>query len=195
MTREEWLVKATDLFREDLFRRNGATIPTVRVSVGFPGGSRGGKSVIGQIWHGAETSDSVPQVFISPVIDEPVRALDVLVHELVHACTPGDGHGSAFKRLAVSVGLTGRMTATVAGPSLRAELETIASFLGTYPHAAINLQDRKKQSTRMVKVECFCGYCVRMTRKWLDSIGAPMCPACDVQLTESSGESGEDEAA
>lgn len=185
MTREEWLLKATALMREDMFARQAATIPQVRVSVGFPGGSRGGKNVIGQIWHGAATGDSIPQVFISPIIDDPIQALEVLAHELVHACTPGDGHGAAFKSLATRIGLTGRMTATVAGPELRSQLETLAGFLGAFPHSAINLSDRKKQSTRMIKVECSCGFNCRLTRKWLEEVGAPICPACEVQMSEA----------
>lgn len=35
---------------------------------------------------------------------------------------------------------------------------------------------KKKQTTRMVKVTCDgCGYTARVTRKWLDTVGAPHC--------------------
>lgn len=38
---------------------------------------------------------------------------------------------------------------------------------------------KKKQSTRLLKCSCQnegCGYTVRITRKWLDELGAPHCP-------------------
>lgn len=35
----------------------------------------------------------------------------------------------------------------------------------------------KKQTTRLLKVSCSeCGYPARVTRKWLDKAGAPLCP-------------------
>ena len=35
----------------------------------------------------------------------------------------------------------------------------------------------KKQSSRLLKAECeSCGYTVRVTRKWVDQVGAPHCP-------------------
>lgn len=35
----------------------------------------------------------------------------------------------------------------------------------------------KKQTTRLLKVSCSeCGYTARVTRKWLDKAGAPLCP-------------------
>jgi hypothetical protein len=47
----------------------------------------------------------------------------------------------------------------------------------------------KKQATRQLKVACpnLHGdkpYIVRMTRKWLDELGAPFCP-CGTQMEES----------
>lgn len=176
MTREQWLLKATDALRCGLFKQHGATIPEVKVSVGFPGGGAA-RTRIGEYWHSSACNDNVAQIFISPVLECPIRALDVLVHELVHACTPGAGHKGAFKRLALAVGLTGKMKSTVAGPELEKCLNALATELGPYPHAGINLSERKKQSTRLGKVECAdCGYTARVTAKWIESSGAPICP-------------------
>ena len=37
--------------------------------------------------------------------------------------------------------------------------------------------DKKPQSTRLLKAECGeCGYTVRVTKKWLEAKGAPICP-------------------
>jgi hypothetical protein len=105
--------------------------------------------------------------------------LDVLAHEAIHAVDDcASGHGKAFKRVAVAIGLTGKMTATVAGPELLATLQQIADSLPPLTHGGIDLSGRKKQPTRLVKLECHgCGMIVRTTTKWLVETGMPSC-AC-----------------
>ena len=76
------------------------------------------------------------------------------------------------------------MTATVAGPELRAQLEAISKTLGAYPHGKLTKSGRKKQTTRMLKCECTeCGFVCRTTKKWLLDLGAPFCPGCEQQLS------------
>lgn len=180
-TREEWLQIATDKMRAELFATNGYDLPQVRVSVGFPSNSRGGK-VIGQCHYAS--ADGVPQIFIHPTLDEATRALDVLAHELVHATLgAGFGHKKEFKRCAESIGLTGQMTATEAGETLKAWLGELVEEIGDYPHAKLDASGGKKQTTRLVKCECLtCGYNVRTTQKWLDLRGEPICPCNDEQM-------------
>lgn len=174
--REAWLVAATEQLRDGLFKRNGEVVPPVKVSIGFPGGGSARKR-IGECWNGKAASDRIPQVFISPVLAEPVRVLDVLVHELIHAIVPDAGHKAPFKRIAVKVGLTGKMTATVAGPELEKQLRELSQSLGEFPHAQLSLSDRKKQTTRLNKVQCSrCGYTCRVTATWLKDYGPPICP-------------------
>ena len=109
------------------------------------------------------------------------------------------GHGKEFKALAVELGLTGPMTATVASPELLDFINwTLLPQLGKYPHGAITGRgeilvpptepgdkpiilrpdDRpKKQSTRMLKAECpECGYTIRLAKKWAE-VGLPSCPS------------------
>jgi len=191
-TREEWLVAAVAKLTP-LFAELGETVPAIRVSVGWPGGRGAKNAVIGQCWSSAASSDKVAQLFISPVLVEADRVLDVLAHELVHAvddCT--SGHKGRFAKIAKGLGLTGKMTATVAGDELKAKLVAIAAELGPYPHAALanvdGAEGPKKQGTRMLKVECVsgAGYVVRMTRKWLDEFGAPTCPCHSEQMVEAA---------
>jgi hypothetical protein len=67
------------------------------------------------------------------------------------------------------------MTATVAGPVLREWIESKIEALGEMPYGSLNLDGRKKQSTRMIKVECVdCGYTLRTTQKWI-AVGVPTC--------------------
>lgn len=183
-TREEWLVAAVAALAPLFSALVDEALPAVRVSVGWPGGNGRKNSVIGQCWSTKVAADSVSQLFISPVLDDAVRVLDVLAHELIHAIDDcQSGHRGRFAKIAKALGLTGKMTATVAGDALKAELEKIADDLGPYPHAALvnpgqGADGPKKQTTRMLKVECgeSSGYKARMTKAWLDEVGAPICP-------------------
>ncbi|KUM41176.1 SprT-like domain-containing protein [Arthrobacter sp. EPSL27] len=192
-TREEWLVAAVEALRPLFSALTAETIPAVRVSVGWPGGNGRKNSVIGQCWSTKVAADSVSQLFISPVLDDAVRVLDVLAHELIHAIDDcQSGHKGRFAKIAKALGLTGKMTATVAGDALKVELEAVAAELGEYPHAALvspgeGADGPKKQTTRMMKVECpeGSGYKVRLTRQWLAEYGAPICPHCGEQMLEA----------
>lgn len=182
--REEWLVRALPQLIK-LTRDAGAKVyATPFVSVGFPhkGGMAKKKRVIGQCWTIPDERRS--HIFVSPLIDEPVQALDILLHELIHAAEPKAGHKGAFKRIALELGMTGKMTATVAGPELAAKLREIIVSIGPFPHRALTaetLDAAPKQGTRMIKLECpRDGYTVRTTRKWLD-IGVPKCP-CGTEM-------------
>ena len=183
-TREEWLQEATAHLSAELFDPNGYTVPAVKVSVGFPLGSKGGK-VIGQCWAKEASADNTAQIFIHPILDEASRVLDVLAHELIHATLgAGEGHGKAFKQCALGIGLGGQMTATVATDELKDYLGELVERIGEYPHARLDASKSgvKKQGTRLIKCECGnCGYNVRTTKKWLE-VGTPICPACHLNM-------------
>jgi hypothetical protein len=184
-TREEYLLEACNLMKP-LFEAKNAPLPEVRVSTGFPSvKALAAKSMrIGECWDKTASADGKSQIFISPMLDNvtgPQGVLSTLAHELVHAQVGcACGHKGPFKKLAKAIGLEGKMTSTNAGPDLTETIECIAEKLGPYPHAVLNpaKSGKKKQSTRMVKCECEeCGFTVRTTRKWLDDVGAPHCPA------------------
>lgn len=187
MNREAWLERACELLRPLLAEANIEAPTKLRLSVGFPGGGSPRKR-IGECWAAKTASDGVNNIFISPVMQKPNDVLATLVHELIHAADDcKSGHKGAFARMAKNAGLTGKMTATVAGPELTERLTAIAGELGEYPHGAIALTDGpvKKQSTRMLKVECeLSGYTVRTTKKWLDEYGTPICPCCGAAMTQ-----------
>ena len=160
-----------------IIAENGATVPdNVRVSCSWP--SQAIRKRIGEAWTSEASEDNAHETFISPIISDPVEVLAVLLHELVHHSVGVEhGHKAPFKRLATACGLTGKMTATVAGEELTEQLTAMAETLGEYPHKTLNPGiGRKKQSTRLIKCECGeCGYTVRTTQKWL-VFGAPLCP-------------------
>jgi hypothetical protein len=186
--RETWLRRAVEIMRPYVTERAGITVPGgLWVSVGFPvTGARSGSrnQRIGECHYA--TADGVPAVFIHPELQDGARVLDVLLHEAIHAALPvGTGHRAPFTRAIRACGLGGKPTATIVeqGSDLADTIEAWLANLGEYPHAAVNTSNRKKQTTRMLKVECLTdGYTVRMTRKWLDEMGAPSCPCGEIML-------------
>jgi hypothetical protein len=188
MNREAWLNALVEKLRP-LFREHGYELPErIRVSCGWPSDAGRAKirRHIGEAWHPRVSADGSSETFISPAVSDPVEVADIMVHELVHhAVGTACMHKGPFRRLALAVGLTGRMHATVAGPALRERLHAICAELGPYPHAAITGEKDRKQATRMRKVECpGCGCIVRMTRSWLERIGAPTC-GCGMRMLEA----------
>ena len=176
ITRELWLQNAVGLI-SPIFKNKGYTIPKVEVSCGFP--STGNKSKhVGQCWGKSSTKDGVNQLFISPVLDEPVQVLDTLVHELVHAVDDClHHHGPEFKKIATDVGLQGPMREASAGPWLKEHLTGVAKQLGKYPHSKINLaHSSNKKTGPRPRAKCKkCGYEVTPLKKWLH-MGPPLCP-------------------
>lgn len=180
INREQWLENAIEIIGKELFTKKGYKLPPkIRVSVGFPYGSRGGKA-IGQHWHPNASTDKVGCIFISPTLGTPEEALGTLVHELVHASVGNEaGHGPIFKKCALDVGLEGKMRSTTEGPELKKYLKVVIKNLGKYPHALLSPADRpnKKQSTRMIKMECTdCGYKVRASMTKILEHGPVLCP-------------------
>jgi hypothetical protein len=190
MNREQWLMSCAEQLRP-AFEAAGKPLPALfKVSTGFP--SKRALSAshqrIGECWAPSASVDGVHQILISPIIGEGLRAADVLVHELCHAALPdGAKHGPTFLKLARLLGLDGKPTATTASAELISRLRPILAVLGPYPHAELRpVQMPKKQTTRMLKVSCgSCGYACRVTAKWLDESGAPICPACEVPMERS----------
>lgn len=143
INREHWLQQAVVPLSRMLKLQAKVTLPPCSVSCGFTG-SRKGMRAIGVCWHPSSTKDGVSQVYISPLMDDALRVLDILLHELIHVALPTDGHGKLFGRAARAVGLTGKLTATEAGPRLKTALQKIVAQLGAYPHSAIKTQPRSK---------------------------------------------------
>ena len=190
MTREQWLLQMIERLRSP-FEEAGYRLPLhIRVSCGWPTqralAPSGKNRTIGQCFSTACSADGAHEVFVSPALDDQQRVAAVLVHELCHAVDNCEhGHGPAFRQIATAVGLTGQMTATVAGPQLTERLNALLSQMPDYPHRTLDVSiQEKKQGTRLLKIVCpVCGYTARTTRQWLDR-GLPTCP-CGSLLAES----------
>lgn len=178
-TREQWLELVADRYLWSLLPSR----PRVRVSVGWPSKSALAKRRrrVGECWADTVSGDAHYEVFVSPLL-ECFDAVHVLLHELVHAVVGlAAGHGPEFARVAKRAGLAGKMTATVPSDLLSESIHEWMRAMPAWPGAAMSVDatnGQRKQGTRMVKVTCeACGYTCRTTRKWLDEVGPPLCPA------------------
>lgn len=195
-SREAWLGQVASMIRP-LLESAGATMPeAIRYSCGWPAGGRGVDTSkrIGECWYAPSSADHTIEIFVSPAVGDALIAASTLAHELIHACLDMDaGHGPKFRKLALAIGLEGKMTATVPGNELSMNLQSIIEVVGPYPHAQLRKGEAadkpKKQTTRMIKLVCECGYTVRTTRTWID-YGLPTCP-CGEDMIEEGAEDGE----
>lgn len=196
LNREAWLGLLTEQYIKPHFEAKGYTIPdNVRMSCAFTSRGASGKR-IGECWSNESSQDGTFEIFIHPAIADSKRVADILIHELVHATVGLEaGHGKQFKQCAVAVGLTGKMTATIATEELKATIGEWVAELGEYPHATLSSNGIKKQSTRMIKCVCSdCGYQVYTSRKWIE-VALPTCPnyECEYQGSELLPNLGDDE--
>lgn len=176
------------------FLNVGAALPDrIRVSCGWP--SKGALAVktkrVGECWSATCSGDETFEVFISPCLKDSNVVLATLTHELVHcACGVECRHGGAFKKVAKSLNLEGKMTATTAGETLKERLKEIITKVGDYPHAELKSSNApKKQGTRLLKALCKeCGCVIRITRKWVDEVGLPTCGCGGVMEEDSVNE-------
>jgi hypothetical protein len=195
--REQWLNNAVTSVR-GIFHANGFPIPDhIRVSCGFP--SKRARSLyrnVGEHFSPDLSEDATHQIFISPVLDDSVEVLGVLMHELSHAVT-GATHGIPFRQCVRKVWLEGNPTQTKVGAEFRSNFDPILESLGIYPHAKLNVESSYKvQGTRMLKA--VCGTCVtnapdgtvksqytiRVSKAWADK-GLPTCQ-CGTQFVLSN---------
>jgi hypothetical protein len=177
--REDWLSAAVSELRP-FFDAVGKPLPTnVRVACGFPlGANRTG--ALGQCWADTASADKTFEILINPKLDSPASVFEVLVHELCHATAGAMNHGVNFERVASAMHLEASpldgWKATGPSASFIPTYGSIIDSLGAYPHAALTMNSKKVQTTRMLKAVCpSCGYTVRLTSKWA-ALGLPSCP-------------------
>lgn len=188
--REAWLGELAYSLEGLVQGVTGKAMPKYRISVGFP--SRGAmsqkKRVIGQCWDGLVSASGHSELFISPLLENPMTVAGTVIHEMIHANVGCNfGHGKEFSQVAKAVGLDGKPTATVPGEQFIKIADPILNKLGPYPHTALVVNpNRTVQKTLMHKVRCEkCGYTLRATDKWL-KIAPPICPIDFIPMEKTS---------
>lgn len=203
LARQKWLEAGADALRKLIAKADHTVPEAVRVSVGWPKGSRGGHA-IGQCWGPQASADGHAEIFISPELgienakgaeEASIFTLSVLAHELVHAAVGVEAkHKGPFKKLATAIGLGGKMTATVPEQAFTDWARPFIAKHGTFPGGKLTRDPKLKQTTRLLKCECpECGYVARVTAKWIEQAGAPICPVDDTQFKCDTPEEGEDD--
>lgn len=202
MNRETYLNNFIDTFALNLFEKKGYDLKSIRDNIKVSNSLTGRKTWIGVHYSPSVSEGGYNEIFISPMIFESKQVLGTLIHELVHAMVGNEnGHNHVFKRCAVAVGLTGKMTATTNSEWLDEQLEKWIAEHGEYPHKKMNLEGKKKQTTRLLKYVCTDtalnpdtnkleqGYFnVRVTQGVIDNFGEPICPCggCDGSMVHES---------
>jgi len=191
INRETWLNLMIDK-AVPLFDNAGFKISDIRsklkVSCSFIQGSRGNKlkDAIGVHYNPTISAEGFHEMMIQPILSDSVQVVGVLIHEMVHAIQTHlyhnekgflsvKPHGKEFRKMAIAVGLTGKMTATTESPELKIQIEKWVAEIGKYPHAKMTLNDsRTKQTTRMLKLECkHCGFIARSSSGAINKFGLP----------------------
>lgn len=167
-TREEWLREALNHLAVIVHETTEYTVDvsSLQVSVGFPK-VRGRIKAIGQCFDSKAAGDKKSHIFICPTQIDPVRILDIELHEIGHALLGSDaGHGKEFGVYCKAVGLVKPWTQTTASEELRVKLEKIAEELGEYPHGALvpTAKEKKKGSTLKLWM-CECETKLRVGRQ------------------------------
>lgn len=188
--REAWLIQAAEAMTPWIREVVDPDFPEVkfRVSVGWPGGRAKKTITVGQCWPTTSAEDGVAQIFISPMrgMADTVNVLGTLLHEMIHAYDDcKDGHTGRFIKIAKPLGFIPKWTSSDnRSPELTERLEDLAADLGLFPSAAITAgraaDTPKTQTNRQIKAECVSGsgYKVRLSQKWIDEVGTPICPCC-----------------
>jgi hypothetical protein len=187
--RETYLAAAAVALQHEVFPLAGIAASDwskrkYRVACGFPIGYRGsrtGKVTLGQAFDPSISADGTFEVFINPILDKPMDVVAVLAHELAHVWAGIQcGHRGEFARICRDIGLVGPLTSTVPGKELGDKLWEMVKMLGIYPHAKVDPNARKKQGTRLLKLQCSdCGWTARVSALQGNRLhAASPCPVC-----------------
>lgn len=203
LNREGWLHAFAEEIAPLIKARTGRAVPLsrVRLACSFPNTratpNRSGGFTTGRCFHGDDQKSGLFEILINPLVDEAITednrgVAETVIHELIHASLDkGVGHKAPFARAAKKMGLEGKPTSTILSDELKGKVEEILKKIGPYPHKAIDVGGGTKQTTRLLKVYCEqCNYTTRITRKWLEDAGAPICPTCYTNMTEQGEEDG-----
>lgn len=201
ITHEDYLVAVTREVCEQ-YPTTAVVLSQVQLVFGT-GPRRRALDPLHRAWGGGEADEALPLVEIAAIGGlAPAETCHVVLHELAHVLTPGNGHGAAWRYAARQVGLLKPRAWPAAGelaswgaiePALRNRLQAIAAPTEPAPVEYYDWMRRpcgvgygtrggrsrgEGAGSRYLKVVCEhpgCGYQVRVTRKWL-ALGLPRCP-------------------
>ncbi len=186
-TREDWLTAAVSELKP-FFLLNGVSISDkIRVSCALPSNAkRTNFKSVGECFPNTNSADAHFEIFISPVLADPIKVFETLIAMLCHTANGALNHGKPYQKIADAMLLlpngtqSARYKSVTHGDAFVQAYKQIIDSLGAYVHAELSASVGKKQSTRMLKCVCpSCGYTVRLTAKWAfkhGNLNLPLCP-------------------
>ena len=186
-TREDWLTAAVSELKP-FFLLNGVSISDkIRVSCALPSNAkRTNFKSVGECFPNTNSADAHFEIFISPVLADPIKVFETLIAMLCHTANGALNHGKPYQKIADAMLLlpngtqSARYKSVTHGDAFVQAYKQIIDSLGVYAHAELSASVGKKQSTRMLKCVCpSCGYTVRLTAKWAfkhGNLNLPLCP-------------------
>lgn len=176
-TREAWLTKVGTAM-QGWFVDLGFPLPAFEIRTGFPSVGRRSPNIT-ESWTQDDGASYV--IFVRPDRSDSIEVAAAVAFQLCRiAVGERDSHGYLFRHLAISIGLKGTKSESPPGTLFKELAKPLLENAGPLPSPDITPTDQEKktrQTTRLVKVACEeCGYVVRVSRKWLDDVGPPLCP-------------------
>lgn len=184
LTREQWLNRFIHAARA-AFALHGEPLPqNVRAAICPPHRKM---RAIGLCWTGDVTEDKGREIWVTSAETDPVRVAGILVHELCHAALPHEvKHGREFRKLATTLGLEGKMTATKEGERFREIWGELIRRLGPLPAGRFvdgrAVDFRVQKTPKMTNVACpECGFVAKVRLDQM-ATGRLTCPEHGVRL-------------
>ena len=172
MTREEWLHTAGETLLAEFELTPDRPW---RVAPASPKGS-----TLGHCFASSASADGANEIYISLSITDPVKAVTVLLHELIHALDDcRSGHKGKFEQLALQVGLQRPLTHYHPSDALIQRITDLVSILP--PSPLVPMAAPKKAKGRMITLKCtHCEFTAHTTRPKAKALPATaICPSCE----------------
>src|SRR5262245_10327851 len=185
LTRDAWLTTFIEMARP-IFSSTGKQIPpNVRAAICPP--HRNKQRYVGLCWSDKVSEDNGREIWITAGETDPAEVAGILVHELCHAALPHKvKHGKAFRILATTLGLEGKMTATTEGEAFKLRWGPILDRLGPLPAARFTagyaVDVRVQKTPKMTNMACpECGFVAKVRLDQMH-IGRLVCPEHGTRL-------------
>ncbi len=190
--REAWLTELALRIKERGLLEHYQPDP-FKVTCGWPSKKALGKGsrVVGECFAPEVSKAGLCELFISPLLADPLEVAGTLMHEMCHVIASVKAkHGKVFKEVCDTIGLTQGKPATVMpGNLLNNKLLTLIHELPDYPHKALEPTQRQVKPRGSNSLVCpGCGCKITMSSKWVEQSGYP---TCGCGLPFEPGEGGE----
>jgi|TARA_R110000765_G_scaffold93293_1_gene175970 hypothetical protein len=186
-----WLEKATQELQTQVFTPAKLRVPNqLRLNVGSMTGTAKDRNHTLGCCYRKDVANGVNMITLNistTQAKDSGRVLDVLVHELIHAIDNNKhGHKGEFRKMALAVGLKGKMTATIATKKLKKVLAGIVKKIGKFPTKAVSLEGLQKDVNRNLKLECngtddvACDHGFNINKTRIQEMSSHTCLCCGV---------------